>query len=202
MGRPRKPPHMHASRRLSRAGAEWTAGAVAYFELIGVATKHLSPTLVAVSVALEPLCVSAIGICFFGYSLRPRDSRPKWPRLAAAHMNATAHCSRRSTRLLRAALWAREGWPRRLGAEGRLRPCSGACPIRLLAPMSPPGTLQARGGRLLLRGARGRQPGGHLLVRGGAAATPRSLRRRARLPQWRRGSGRALAEVDVSGVAP
>ena len=27
-------------------------GAVAYFELVGVATKHLSPTLVAVSVAL------------------------------------------------------------------------------------------------------------------------------------------------------
>jgi hypothetical protein len=45
---------------------------VAYFELVGVATKHLSPTLVAVSVALEPLCVSAIGICFYGYSLEPR----------------------------------------------------------------------------------------------------------------------------------
>jgi len=44
-------------------------GAVAYFELLGIATKHLSPTLVGISVALEPLCVSALGVCFFGYTL-------------------------------------------------------------------------------------------------------------------------------------
>ena len=48
-------------------------GALAYFELVGVATKHLSPTLVALSVALEPLCVSAIGIGFFGYALQPLE---------------------------------------------------------------------------------------------------------------------------------
>ena len=49
------------------------SGALAYFELVGVATKHLSPTLVALSVALEPLCVSAIGIGFFGYALQPLE---------------------------------------------------------------------------------------------------------------------------------
>lgn len=48
-------------------------GAVAYFELLGIATKHLSPTLVTISVALEPLGVSAIGVCFFGYSLNASE---------------------------------------------------------------------------------------------------------------------------------
>ena len=48
-------------------------GAVAYFELLGIATKHLSPTLVTISVALEPLGVSAIGVCFFGYRLNASE---------------------------------------------------------------------------------------------------------------------------------
>ena len=67
-------------------------GAVAYFELVGIATKHLSPTLVAVSVALEPLCVSAIGICFFGYKLQPHGSMAQVAWLAAARV--ATHCFR------------------------------------------------------------------------------------------------------------
>lgn len=50
-----------------------TAGAVIYFQLIGYATKHLSPTLVSLSVALEPLAVSAIGAVAYGDALRPLD---------------------------------------------------------------------------------------------------------------------------------
>ena len=41
-------------------------GAACYFELIGVASKHLPPTLVACSVALEPLLVSFFGAIRFG----------------------------------------------------------------------------------------------------------------------------------------
>ncbi|KAL1515153.1 hypothetical protein AB1Y20_004214 [Prymnesium parvum] len=39
-------------------------GAVAYFELVAFATKHLPATLVAISVAFEPLAVSIAGLFF------------------------------------------------------------------------------------------------------------------------------------------
>jgi len=42
-----------------------TLGCVVYFLLIAYASKHLSATTVSVTVSLEPLAVSAIGILFF-----------------------------------------------------------------------------------------------------------------------------------------
>jgi len=44
-----------------------TFGCVAYFGLVAYASKHLSTVLVSVTVALEPLVVSLIGICAFAY---------------------------------------------------------------------------------------------------------------------------------------
>jgi drug/metabolite transporter (DMT)-like permease len=44
-----------------------TFGCVAYFGLIAFASKHLSAVLVSVTVALEPLLVSQIGILAFAY---------------------------------------------------------------------------------------------------------------------------------------
>jgi len=44
-----------------------TFGCVAYFGLIAFASKHLSAVLVSVTVALEPLFVSLIGILAFAY---------------------------------------------------------------------------------------------------------------------------------------
>ena len=41
-------------------------GAVLYFELVGIATKHLPPTLVACTVTLEPLFVSLFGAFVLG----------------------------------------------------------------------------------------------------------------------------------------
>ena len=101
-------------------------GAVAYFELVGIATKHLSPTLVAVSVALEPLCVSAIGICFFGYKLQPHGSMAQVAWLAAARV--ATHCFRGPPAGSRLPLWAQEERPCRVGAKARLRRRSGSCP--------------------------------------------------------------------------
>uniref|UniRef100_A0A7S0JFC2 EamA domain-containing protein n=1 Tax=Calcidiscus leptoporus TaxID=127549 RepID=A0A7S0JFC2_9EUKA len=42
-----------------------TLGCVVYFMLIAYASRHLSSTLVSVTVSLEPLAVSAIGVLFF-----------------------------------------------------------------------------------------------------------------------------------------
>jgi len=44
-----------------------TFGCVLYFALIAYASKHLSATLVSVTVSLEPLVVSVIGSIFFEY---------------------------------------------------------------------------------------------------------------------------------------
>ena len=46
-------------------------GSVFYFEAVAIATKHLPPTLVACSVALEPLAVSALGAAFLGHITTP-----------------------------------------------------------------------------------------------------------------------------------
>lgn len=48
-------------------------GTLVYFELIGVASKHLPPTLVACSVALEPLTVSALGGVVLGHTTSPLE---------------------------------------------------------------------------------------------------------------------------------
>ena len=46
---------------------------VAYFEAIAYASLHLPPTLVACSVALEPLGVSLIGATAFGHVTTPLE---------------------------------------------------------------------------------------------------------------------------------
>ena len=46
-------------------------GSVIYFEAVALATKHLPPTIVACSVALEPLAVSLLGALFFGHVTTP-----------------------------------------------------------------------------------------------------------------------------------
>lgn len=48
-------------------------GAACYFELLGVASRHLPPTLVACSVALEPLVVSLMGGLFFSQATTPLE---------------------------------------------------------------------------------------------------------------------------------
>lgn len=50
-----------------------TFGAAIYFELLGVATKHLPPTLVTCTVALEPLTVSILGVVVFGRRPAPLE---------------------------------------------------------------------------------------------------------------------------------
>ena len=50
------------------------AGAALYFELIAFATKQLTPTLVAISVSVEPLLVSLFGVLFFAYRPTPYDA--------------------------------------------------------------------------------------------------------------------------------
>ena len=80
-------------------------GAVAYFELIGIATKHLSPTLVGASVALEPLCVSALGVAFFGYSLnRVEAGGYVCASVGAASLAGAYSCEGRARAALGAAL--------------------------------------------------------------------------------------------------
>ena len=48
-------------------------GAVAYFELITFATKHLPSTFVACSVALEPLAVSILSVLVFHRDILPLE---------------------------------------------------------------------------------------------------------------------------------
>ena len=48
-------------------------GSVVYFEAVALATKHLPPTLVACSVALEPLAVSSLGAALFGRTPSPLE---------------------------------------------------------------------------------------------------------------------------------
>lgn len=50
-----------------------TVGAVAYFELITFATKHLPSTFVACSVALEPLAVSILSVLVFHRDILPLE---------------------------------------------------------------------------------------------------------------------------------
>lgn len=67
------PQQLNSSRKLALIAYSALGGAVAYFFLIGYASKHLKATFVAASVALEPLAVSAMGMLFFGLTLNTTE---------------------------------------------------------------------------------------------------------------------------------
>ena len=68
------PAHFNSPTAVSIVIYSATVGALAYFELITFASKHLPASFVACSVALEPLAVSMLGILAFGYEVTPLEA--------------------------------------------------------------------------------------------------------------------------------
>jgi len=68
------PGHFNSPTAISIIIYSATIGALAYFELICFATKHLPASFVACSVALEPLAVSLLGILAFHYEVSALES--------------------------------------------------------------------------------------------------------------------------------
>ena len=66
--------HLESSSGMAIVLYSAVAGAALYFELIAFATKQLTPTLVAISVSVEPLLVSLFGVLFFAYRPTPYDA--------------------------------------------------------------------------------------------------------------------------------
>ena len=107
-------------------------GSVGYFEAIAVATKHLSPTLVACSVALEPLAISSFGAVFAGHVTTPLEVAG----YALASLGACAMAMIGDD--------GRGGGPG--GASGLRRNASGASLSRDSVELNQPMSLPAAGG--------------------------------------------------------